>query len=172
MAQQGEMNRRTKVSLRAVALFEATKGLIVLIAGSGLLFFVNRRDLQDIADQIVGHFHLDPAGRESRILMRAATSATPGRLHWLAVAALAYATFRFAEAWGLWRLQRWAEVLGVATGLIYVPFEIASFIRHPGPVSIIALVVNLLVVWVLARHLRQRMHAMNVSDVPDVPVQI
>jgi len=140
-------------SLRAVALFEAAKGLVVLVAGSGLLFFVHR-DLQSVADQIVRHFHLNPASRESRILFRAFANATPSRLRWLAAGALAYAGVRLAEAWGLWRARPWAAWLGVVTAVIYVPFEIASFSRHPRPVPLIALVINLMVIVVLARAIR------------------
>lgn len=151
--------------LRAVAVFEAAKGLLVLLAGSGLLFLVHR-DLQNLADQIVWHFHLDPAGRESRILYRALTEATPGRLRLLAAAAVAYAVFRFAEAWGLWNAKRWAELLGVVTGLIYVPFEIVSFVRHPRLVPLIAFIINVAIVWILARYLRLRPHASPVRDVP------
>ncbi len=151
--------------LRAIAMFEAAKGLLVLVAGSGLLFLVHR-DLQDVADRIVGHFHLNPAGRESRILYRALTEATPGRLRLLAAAAVAYAVFRFAEAWGLWNAKRWAELLGVVTGLIYVPFEVASFLRHPRLVPVLAFIVNIGIVWILARHLRERPHVGSVRDVP------
>jgi uncharacterized membrane protein (DUF2068 family) len=151
--------------LRAIAAFEATKGLLVLLAGSGLLFLVHR-DLQDLADKIVWHFHLDPAGRESRILYRALTEATPGRLRLLAATAVAYAVFRFAEAWGLWNDKRWAELLGVVTGLIYVPFEIASFFRHPRLVPIVAFAMNIAIVWILARHLRARTQPSPVRDAP------
>lgn len=151
--------------LRAVSLFEAAKGLIVLVAGSGLLIFVHH-DWQLFADRIVAHLHLNPASRESRILLRAATRATPTMVRWLGIAALAYSTFRFIEAWGLWRARRWAEWLGVLTGLIYVPFEIASFVRHPRLVPLVALVVNILVVWILARQLRPSAAAHDVGDVP------
>jgi len=144
---------RTAAALRLIAIFEAAKGAAVLAAGSGLLLLVHR-DLQAFGDRVVRHLHLNPASRESRILYRALTEATPGRLRWLAVAALAYAIFRFAEAWGLWRARRWAEWLGAVTGLVYVPFEIFSFIRHPRPVPIVVLAINLAIVFILARRLQ------------------
>jgi uncharacterized membrane protein (DUF2068 family) len=156
---------RTTIGLRAIAVFEAAKGLVMLVAGSGL-FFVVHRDFQDIADRIVWHFHLDPASREAQILARAASSTTPTTIRLLAAAALAYAAFRLIEAWGLWRARRWAEWLGVLTGLIYVPFEIASFIRHPRLVPLVALAINLLVVWVLARHLRPRVQPVDARNLP------
>jgi uncharacterized membrane protein (DUF2068 family) len=149
---------RSAVGLRLVALFEAAKGIVVLAAGSGLPFLVHR-DLQDLADRIVLHFHLNPASRESRVLYRALTEATPSRLRWLAAAALVYSIFRLAEAWGLWRARRWAEWLGVVTGLIYVPFEIMSFLRHPRAVPLVALAVNVLIVLVLVRQIRLAGHA-------------
>ncbi|HUL73731.1 MAG TPA: DUF2127 domain-containing protein [Vicinamibacterales bacterium] len=144
---------RGAATLRLIAIFEAAKGIVVLAAGSGLLLLVHR-DLQSLADRIVRHFHLNPASRESRILYRALTQATPGQLKWLAAAAVAYAVFRFAEAWGLWRARRWAEWLGAVTGLFYVPFEIFSFIRQPRPVPVVALAINLAIVFVLARRLQ------------------
>lgn len=142
------------MSLRAVALFEAVKGFVVLLAGSGVLFLVHR-DLQDFADRIVQHSHLNPASRESRILLRALEHATPGRLRWLAAAALVYAAVRLAEAWGLWRAKPWAAWLGVVTAVIYVPFEVESFLRHPRLVPLVALVINLVVIFVLARAIRR-----------------
>ena len=114
--------------------------------------------MQDVADRIVEHFHLNPASRESRILDRAVMDATPGRLRWLAVAAVAYAAFRLIESWGLWRAQRWAEWLGAVTGLVYVPFEIVSFVRHPWPGPLVALAVNLLI--------RVRARATNPESLP------
>ena len=149
---------RDVASLRAIALFEAAKGLLVLVAGSGLLFLVHR-DVQSIADRIVAHFHLNPASRESRILFRAIANATPGRLRWLAIAALVYAGVRLAEAWGLWRMKRWAEWLGVVTAGIYVPFEIASFFRHPRPGPVLALLINVIVIVVLTREIQLGRHA-------------
>jgi uncharacterized membrane protein (DUF2068 family) len=151
---RGDPHARGLTSLRAIALFEAVKGLVVLLAGSGVLFLVHR-DLQNIADGLVRHFHLNPASRESRILFRAFENATPGRLRWLAAAALTYAGVRLAEAWGLWRARPWAAWLGVVTAVIYVPFEIVSFVRHPRPVPLVALVINLVVILVLAGAIRR-----------------
>ena len=140
-------------SLRAIAVFEAAKGIVVLLAGSGVLFLVHR-NMQEIADRIVRHFHLNPASRESRILLRAFENATPGRLRWLAAGALVYAAVRLAEAWGLWRARSWAAWLGVVTAVIYVPFEIVSFVRHPRWIPFVALVINLVIIFVLATAIR------------------
>jgi len=105
---------------------------------------------------LIAHLHLDPAGRYPRIFLDAAGRATPGGLRLLAAGALLYALVRFVEAVGLWRLRPWAEWLGLVTGVAYLPFEVAAFLRRPGPEPFFALVVNLAVVLVLWSALRAR----------------
>lgn len=142
-----------QLGLRTIALYEAAKGLVVLLAGSGLLLLVHR-DVQAMAERLVLHLHLDPARRYPRIFLHLVTEATPGRLRLLAVGALAYAGVRFAEAWGLWRDRRWAEWLGLVTGIFYVPFEARALIRHRHLESLVALAINLAIVVYLALRLR------------------
>src|SRR5262249_28390753 len=67
--------------LRSVALFEGTKGALVLAAGCGLLGLVHR-DVQGLAEEIVRHSHLNPASRYPRILLEAASKLTDANL-WL-----------------------------------------------------------------------------------------
>jgi uncharacterized membrane protein (DUF2068 family) len=140
--------------LRAVAAFEAAKGLVVLLAGFGVLLLIHR-DLQAAAERVVVHLHLDPASRYPRIFLRAATESTPGRLRLLALGAFVYSTLRFIEAVGLWRARRWAEWFGVATGLIYVPFEAIAFVRRPELEPFLALLLNLMIVVILGMYLRR-----------------
>jgi uncharacterized membrane protein (DUF2068 family) len=142
-----------RFGLRAVALFEAGKGLAVLVAGSGVLLLVHR-NVQAVAERLVAHLHLNPASRYPRIFLHVATEATPGRLRLLALGALTYALLRFFEAWGLWFNRRWAEWMGVITGLVYVPVEARALIRRPGLEPVIFLALNLLIVLFLASRLR------------------
>ncbi|MBI2801093.1 MAG: DUF2127 domain-containing protein [Gammaproteobacteria bacterium] len=53
-------------TLRAVAVYEALKGVLVLLMGFGLLSFIHR-DLNQFADRVVAHFHLNPARRFPRL---------------------------------------------------------------------------------------------------------
>jgi uncharacterized membrane protein (DUF2068 family) len=145
--------REHKLGLRAIAIYEAAKGVIVLISGSGLLLLVHR-DAQAIAERLVAHLHLNPASRYPRIFVQIATEASPGRLHLLALGALIYSLLRFAEAMGLWHARRWAEWFAVATGLLYVPFEVLSLIRRPTWEVFFALVTSLGIVAYLAIRLR------------------
>ncbi len=142
-------------TLRLIAVFEAVKGLIALAAASGLLV-LTPSDVQDVAERVVDHLHLDPASKYPSVLLHVANQATSRWLHLVAIGALVYATFRIAEAIGLWRDKSWAEWLGVVTGLIYVPFEAYALVKHPGAEPIIALLVNIGIVTFLGERLRRR----------------
>ena len=144
--------RRHELGLRTIAVFEAVKGFAVLVAGTGFLLLVGR-DVQGMAERFVRHLHLNPANRYPRIFVELAGKSSPDRLHWLAAGALVYSILRFAEAVGLWHGRRWAEWFGVATGLIYVPFELRALVGKPGPEPIVALITSLLIVLYLALRL-------------------
>jgi hypothetical protein len=75
---------RSLRGIRLVALFEGAKGALILLAGFGLLALVHR-DLQDVADELVRRFHLNPARHYLRIFIEAAGKTTDTRL-WLLAA--------------------------------------------------------------------------------------
>ena len=126
-------------TIRAVALFEAAKGTLVLLTGFGVLSLVHR-DTQRFAEQLVGHLHLNPAKHFPRIFIDAAANLTETRLVLLAILAATYALVRFIEAYGLWRGRRWAEWFAAVSGAIYIPFELYELFKG------MKLAVNILVV--------------------------
>ncbi len=140
----------TPAGIRAVALFEAIKGLIVLAAGLGLLALVHR-DAQGVAEEIVRHLHLNPARHFPRVFLDAAATVTDARLWALALTAMVYAAVRFAEAYGLWRKQAWAEWFAILTGGIYLPVELYELTVSVTIVKAAIFLVNLFIVAWLAR---------------------
>jgi len=141
--------------MRAVALLEAAKGLVVLLAGCGLFALVHR-DLQALAEELVRHTHLNPASRYPRVFIAWAGELGNGHLTQLALAALAYAALRLLEAYGMWYERAWGELLAAASGAIYVPFEVAELARRPGALGLVLLLVNLAVVAFMLYGLRRR----------------
>jgi uncharacterized membrane protein (DUF2068 family) len=137
-----------------VAVFEAAKGLLVLIVGFGLLSVVHR-DLEQVAEQLVGHFHLNPASRYPRIFLDVADRFADLRMWLLAVFAFGYASLRLAEAFGLWRGRRWAEWLAAASGAIYVPIEIYELFTGPSWIKVATLTANIAIVAYMSRVLWQ-----------------
>jgi uncharacterized membrane protein (DUF2068 family) len=143
-------------TLRAVAVLEATKGILVLATGSGLLSLVHR-DVQALAERLVLHAHLNPAARYPRVFLELAADATQARLMLLAAGAAAYALVRFVEAYGLWRARGWAEWFAALSGSVYVPFELVGLARHPSGLGVALILLNVLVVaaMLVALHARR-----------------
>lgn len=142
-------------TLRTVALLEAAKGLLVLVAGIGVLSFVHH-DAQWVAERLVGHLHLNPASRYPRIFLEFAAQATDSRLRTLAALAAGYASVRFVEAYGLWLERRWAEWFAAVSGGIYIPFEIYELLYGESWLSFAALLGNIIVVGLMIQALSRR----------------
>jgi len=142
-------HEQVKSGLRVVSIFEATKGLFVLLAGFGLLAYIHT-NLHLAAEQLVRHFHLNPASRYPRIFLDLADNVTDAQLWVLALSALLYAVIRFVEAYGLWLQRRWAEWFGLFAGAIYVPIEIVEVARKVTWPRVSLLIVNTAIVVYLA----------------------
>ena len=133
------------LGLRAIALFEAAKGALVLIAGFGLAALVHR-DAQHIAERLVHRLHLDAAKRYPRIFLDVMSNVSDAQLWALAALAAVYAVLRFAEAYGLWFGRRWGEWIAAVSGGIYVPVEIYELSRGVSWIKLAALSLNAAVV--------------------------
>lgn len=135
-------------AVRAIAVLEATKGALVVVAGMGLLALVHH-EVQQLAERLVAHAHLNPAARYPRIFIDLAGQLTDGRLLLLAAGALFYAGARFVEAYGLWRERRWAEWFAAVSGGIYIPFELFELYERVTWLGLVALVLNATIVGVM-----------------------
>src|SRR5919199_4137062 len=131
--------------VRAVAVFEALKGTVVLLAGFGLLALVHRA-LEDLAERLVRHSHLNPASHYPRVFIEAAARTSDSRLRTLAALAFAYSTVRFVEAYGLWKMRAWAEWFAIISGCIYLPVELYELVERATLIRAGVLVVNALIV--------------------------
>lgn len=141
---------KAAAGLHTIACFEATKGALVIVVGLGLLSLIHR-DVEALAEQIVAHFHLNPANAAPRIFLELADRASDSRLQALATGAIGYATLRFIEAWGLWRDRIWAQWLGIISGGIYLPVEIYELWRGVTAIRAGTFLLNLVIVAWLAR---------------------
>src|SRR5208337_1111510 len=65
------------------------------------------------------------------------------RLWKIAVVATVYVILRFIEAYGLWYIRPWAEWLTIASGSIYIPFEVGDLLRKPDWIRLLILAINL-----------------------------
>lgn len=144
---------RLSRGLRAVAIIEAAKGALVLLAGFGLFSLIHR-DVQQSAERLVAHARLNPAAHYPRIFLDLVGQATDLRLRLFAFGAVAYALVRFVEAYGLWSERRWAEWFGALSGGLFIPVELREVLRHASKAGLAVLIVNVAVVVMLVYGLR------------------
>lgn len=142
-----------KLGLRAIALFEMSKGLLVFLLGLGLLEF--HQELKDGVQILFDYFRIDSTAHYSHLFLKAIQEVDPENLRWLAVGTSIYALIRFVEAYGLWRERRWAEWLAVVSAGLYLPFEVYEVWLHGNFLSFAALTINLLILGFLLWQQRQ-----------------
>ena len=139
--------------VRLVALLEATKGAVVLVAGFGILEAAHVGAAR-LVHELAAHTHLNLAKGTPRVFADLAADTSNRQLQLLAAAAFAYVAIRAVEAYGLWNRRRWAEWFSAASGLVYVPFEIVELARGPSALKVVTLVANLALVAYMASVLR------------------
>ena len=137
-----------------VAFIEALKGVIVLLAATGLLALIHQ-DLGEFAARLVRHSHLDPASKYPQIFLDAMSNLNQPRLLWLAAGAAVYASVRLTEAYGLFRERAWAEWLAALSGGVYLPVEVARMFHRPTLLGLALFAMNLAVVLIMVRALVQ-----------------
>ena len=149
--------------LRAIAAFEALKGVLALAASLGFLGLMHH-DLHQLAAALIGHIGLDPGDHYPALVLSNIDQLRNADLTPLLLAAFAYVLVRFIEAFGLWHGRPWAAWLGALSGGVYIPFELRHLLRSPTAASAVVIVVNLAVVGFLAWRLWRRRHARAPGD--------
>jgi len=127
-SQTHDSHARQLRALRAVASVEFFKGLIVLLAGFGVLSLVHR-DAWDVAESFLAWLHISPDTHYAQVFLNLADQVTDTKLWLVALGALAYSTLRFLEAYGLWMERAWAEWLALVAGSLLLPFEVRELMR-------------------------------------------
>ncbi|PYX39730.1 MAG: DUF2127 domain-containing protein [Acidobacteria bacterium] len=145
MSQPHDPHCRQLRALRAVASVEFLKGLVVLLAGFGVLSLVHR-DAWDVAESFLEWLHISPDAHYAQVFLNLADQVTDTKVWAVALGALTYSTLRFFEAYGLWRERAWAEWLAMISGGIYLPFEIYELMRRLDWIRLGIFLVNLAVV--------------------------
>ena len=138
--------------LHVIAVVEAVKGSLALLAASGLEL-LGPAPLQRWTNALITHFQLDPNHGAMAWLAKAIN---PGAVHLAAAVAALYGVVHLIEGWGLWRAKAWASWLGCIAAALYLPFDLYAFALHRHWLEAAVVAINVLVVWVLARDLRKR----------------
>lgn len=134
---------RHRSGLRLVAAFEFAKGLLVLLAGLGLLSLVHRKvDVKDVADNLLYFLRVDPHHHLSHVFIVAVSRLEDANLMAVALIAALYCVLRFVESYGLWNGRAWAEWLAMLSGIVYLPLEVYELTRKSTELRWALLVLN------------------------------
>lgn len=139
--------------LRAIAAFEAAKGVLAALAAAGLLL-LGPEALRAHVAALLRAIGIDRDGHG--VAAGWLAKITPDTLMVAVALIAAYAAMRLLEGWGLWRGREWASWLGCIGAAVYLPFEIVAVWRHSDWLTWGLLLVNAAVVLVLARDLHRR----------------
>ena len=149
----------TRTVLHSFAIFEASKGLLVLVVGLGLLSLI-QFNIQAEGEDIVRFLRLNPAHGFPRIFIHTLSHLENPQLLLLSISALLYSVLRFIEAVGLWLEQVWAEWLAIVADSLFMPIEIFEILRRVTALRVFILLLNIAIVTflmtVVIRRMRER----------------
>ena len=134
----------TSIALRTIAMFEVTKGAVVLLLGCGL-FHLMHKNLDEVAERVVQVLHVNPEGKLSNLFFELASHSSDRNLWMLALGTLAYASVRSTEAYGLWREREWAQWFSLLSTALYLPPELYWMLRDPSWLKCAVLVINIVI---------------------------
>src|ERR1700732_3943548 len=121
-------HRRQRQLLKAVATFEFSKGIFVLVMGFCAIALVHK-DVWLYAESLLALFHISTDRRSAQLFLDFADNVTDARLWAAARIAFAYSALRFTEAYGLWKGRTWAEWVALVSGALLLPLEIRELSR-------------------------------------------
>jgi uncharacterized membrane protein (DUF2068 family) len=131
--------------IRLVALFKLLKAALLIIGGIDLLKLIHM-DVATELDHWIMKLGFDPGSHYVNQAIQKATNLSPDKIKELGLTSFVYAALFLTEGIGLWLLKRWAEWLTVIITSSLVPLEVYEICRHPTPIRIIVLVINIAIV--------------------------
>ncbi|MEO6785581.1 MAG: DUF2127 domain-containing protein [Chthoniobacteraceae bacterium] len=160
-----EPNKPT-FGLRLIAVVEVVKGFLAVVLAFGLHGLAGHHQ-NPLVHWIVQRFHLEDSAQAPHFIAEMLANPERFRIGIWTLFAVAYATLRFTEGYGLWLARRWGEWIALVSAAIYVPFEIYAIVSGPTLLKVTLLALNVaLVVYlgiVLVKTRRKRAHAARVA---------
>jgi len=127
-----------------IVLFKAVKASLLAALGTALLLSLHS-DPAEVVVRIAEVVHFPVTSRIFDRAMNLALDATPRREVGLAITAFGYAVLMGTEGVGLYLRRSWARWFTiVATGSL-IPVEVFEIVRHPRPLRITILALNIAV---------------------------
>jgi uncharacterized membrane protein (DUF2068 family) len=139
--------------IRLIALFKLLKAILLIAVGVGALKLLHR-DVASVLEHWVAMLGLDPGNQYVGRALEKAANLSPNKIKDLGVVSFIYAGLFLTEGIGLWLVKRWAEWFTVIITGSLIPFEVYEIHRHPTPIKILVLIINIAVVGYLLYRIR------------------
>jgi len=139
-------------SLRVIGLFKLAQATLLAAVALAALHLIRptvAARVRDWVEDLPLDAQQDLARRTAGWLL----GLPGGHAKTLAGGALLYALLFAVEGTGLLLKNRWAEWLTVVATASFIPIEIWEVAHRPGTIKVLIIIVNVAVVWLLARHL-------------------
>jgi uncharacterized membrane protein (DUF2068 family) len=153
----------SKTGVHLIAVFEAVKGTLGLVAGFGILSLIHR-NIAAFADDLIETMHLNSESHLAHRIVETVTKLNPSNIKIFFLISLLYAAIRFIEAYGLWRLRAWAEWFAIISGSLYVPIEVYEIFQKPTIFRVAVLLVNISIVVYLYSFRTEQKHEQEIHD--------
>ena len=139
--------------IRLIAAFKLLKAILLIAVGVGALKLLHQ-DAAGALDRWAAMLGFDPGNQYVDSALQKLANLPPNKIKGLGVGSFVYAGLFLIEGIGLWMVRRWAEWFTVIVTSSLVPVEIYEIQRHPSPLKILVLIINLAVVGYLAYRIR------------------
>ncbi len=141
--------------LRLIAIFKLVKALTLIVVGVGALRLIHDTSPANALIQAIAKFGFNPGGRYVDHALAKIANLPPKDFKDLGIGSFVYAALFLIEGLGLWFAKTWAEWFTAFITASLVPLEIFEIHRHPTPVKIIVLVINIAIVVYLVMRIRR-----------------
>lgn len=139
-------------SLRMIAMFKLAQATLLTAVALATLHLLR----PDVAADVQEWVDDTPLNTQEDLVRRGLSwllDMPRGHAKILAGGTLLYALLFLVEGIGLWRGLRWAEWLTVVATASFIPLEVWELFHRPGVIKGVVILVNVVVVWLLARAL-------------------
>lgn len=144
----------SRTSLAPIALFKLLKGLLVLLAGTGFLRWIDP-EIDTVLSPALEALHLDIHTRLLHALALTLDSLPRHSLLLMSLVSLGYAALLLVEGFGLWSETSWGAYLTIISTCILLPGEFHAVAGGWSMSGGAVLAVNIAIVGYLVRRLAE-----------------
>jgi uncharacterized membrane protein (DUF2068 family) len=141
-------------TLVTIGLFKLSKSILLAALALGLLHWAPH-DIAAALTRLATAVHVDPDGRHLGSALHTIAALDARRVTTIRTGLLVYAAVFLTEGIGLVLRKQWGKWGGLLVTASFIPLEVYESARHPRALRIGVLLINLAIVWYLARSLRR-----------------